>query len=225
MENPAPWRVLEAPAGSAPGPAPEAAQQGLGLANRTAIVAALVGAVAIASAAGALAITGANQSVDFPGGSALQTSGGPNGTTEIVVEVSGAVQNPGVYRLPATARVADAIEVAGGYGPRVDALRAAAALDLAGHLTDGATVSVPSRDDPEPAASSAGGGGAATGLVNLNTASASELEALPGIGPVTAQKIIAARAERPFASVSELRERGLVGEKTFEGLRDLITVG
>jgi competence protein ComEA len=61
--------------------------------------------------------------------------------------------------------------------------------------------------------------------VNLNSASQSELESLPGIGPVTAGKIIESRAGSPFRNVGELRERGLVGEKTFESIKALITVG
>jgi competence protein ComEA len=66
------------------------------------------------------------------------------------------------------------------------------------------------------------GGG---GLINLNSASQSELEGLPGIGPVTATKIMESRAAQPFTTVQELRERGLVGEKTFESLKSLVTVG
>ncbi len=61
--------------------------------------------------------------------------------------------------------------------------------------------------------------------MNLNTATQAELEELPGIGPVTAEKIIAARQEAPFRTVDELRERGLVGEKTFEDLQPLVTTG
>ena len=195
-----------------------------GIANRTAVVVALVGAVVIAGAAGVLAISGSSGSVGIDSGTLIDgASGQPDLGSEIVIEVSGAVRNPGVYHLPSTARVADAIEAAGGYGPRVDVARAADALDLAAHLVDGATVAVPSRDDPPSGAGSGStGSGSGPGLVNLNTASSSELEALPGIGPVTAQKIIDARTERPFASIDELRERGLVGEKTFERLRDLI---
>jgi len=228
VDNQAPWRVLETPAGgSAAASAPDTPAAQGALANRTAILVALVGAVAITVAAGVLAISAPGGTIGVGGGATIDgSSEDPSAGLEIVVEVSGAVRNPGVYRLPAGARVADAIEAAGGYGPRVDVERATAGLDLAAHLADGATVAVPSRDDPPAAAgSSPGSGGSGPGLVNLNTATSSELEALPGIGPVTAQKIIDARTERPFASVDELRERGLIGEKTFERLRDLVTIG
>jgi competence protein ComEA len=91
---------------------------------------------------------------------------------------------------------------------------------------------VPSRDDPDPTAPNGTTGGGAGGgedasarLLNVNRATAAELEALPGIGPATAAKIISARAERPFARVDELLERKLVSSKVMEAIRGLVTVG
>jgi competence protein ComEA len=151
----------------------------------------------------------------------------------LVVDVQGAVLRPGVHHLPGGSRVADAIAAAGGYGPRVDAGRAGRDLNLAALLKDGDRVVVPSRDDPPGTASggsqgSTNGGGSGSGgtdsLVDLNHATASELDALPGVGPVTAQKIIAAREEQPFATIEALRDRKIVGASAFEKLKDRVTV-
>jgi competence protein ComEA len=111
-------------------------------------------------------------------------------------------------------------------------------LNLAAALDDGQHLLIPSRDDPASDPGSPGetqgtagtgspagaGRGALGGLIDLNHATAAELDTLPGIGPATAAKIIAARAETPFSSVQDLRDRKLVGQKTFDGLRDLVTV-
>ena len=174
----------------------------------------------------------------MPGASPAAAPGAVAGTADaslLVIDVAGAVRRPGVYRLPDGSRVVDAIAAAGGYGPRVDA-DAAGRLNLAAPLRDGEQVRIPSRDDPPserattPAAAgggsaTTGSGGAARGPVNLNTASADELDTLPGIGPVTAAKIIAAREEAPFTTVGDLRSRGVVGEATFRKLEGLVTVG
>jgi competence protein ComEA len=146
------------------------------------------------------------------------TSGGPEG--ELVVDVEGAVVSPGVHRLPAGSRIADALEAAGGYAESADLQAAAQALNLAAELVDGQQVYV-------PVIGALGGesGGAGEGsLVNLNRASQSELEALPGIGPVTAEKIIAAREEQPFTSLDELVTRDVLTARQRDQIADLVTV-
>ncbi|HTC86215.1 MAG TPA: helix-hairpin-helix domain-containing protein [Candidatus Acidoferrum sp.] len=155
---------------------------------------------------------------------------------EATVEVNGAVLHPGVYRLPSGSRVADAVAAAGGYSPRVDASRADRTLNLARVVADGDQVRVPSRDDPSDGPGSSLGSGApggalgsggstgAAGPLDLNTATPEQLDGLPGIGPVTAAKIVASRQNSPFKAVAELQTRKLVGPSTFEKLRALVVV-
>jgi competence protein ComEA len=150
--------------------------------------------------------------------------------TSITVDVGGAVQRPGVYHLVAGSRVADAVAAAGGYSPRVDVAAASERLNLAAVLADGERVRVPARGEaatgePPAGGSSSSGSGSPAGPVDLNRATQAELEALPGIGPVTAGKIIAAREAEPFGSVDDLRARGLVGQATFAKIRALVAVG
>jgi competence protein ComEA len=157
-------------------------------------------------------------------------------TDSIVVDVEGAVPRPGLVRLPAGARVGDAIAAAGGYAPTVDVGRAAGEVNLAARVSDGDHVHVPAMGDAPAtttgtADGTADGGsqavaaGAAPGLVDVNRASASELDALPGIGPVTADKIIKARATAPFRTVQELRDRKVVTAATYAKIAPLVTVG
>jgi competence protein ComEA len=142
---------------------------------------------------------------------------------DVVVDVQGAVRRPGVVQLPSGARVADALHAAGGYSKKADLNAAATALNLAAVLADGAQVYVPMLG-----ASVAGGAGPSPGtsggLVNLNTAAPEQLDALPGIGPVTVQKIVAGRAERPFASLDEMVEREVIDRGQLEDIRDLVTL-
>ena len=142
---------------------------------------------------------------------------------DVLVDVQGAVRRPGVVRLASGARVADALRAAGGYSRQADLNAAAGSLNLAAVLADGAQVFVPMIGAAPPPAPGAGTGGA-TGLVNLNTASPEELEALPGIGPVTVQMIVAARTERPFATLDEMVERDVIDRGQLEDIRDLVTL-
>lgn len=251
-ESAAPWRALEdqPTAGAATGaamatqsPAGQGQPPGLWLA-----VAGLVAALCLAAATwlvmsgGTGTITVVDDSAALfagevvPTGPASLASGAPavaENRAAIVVDVQGAVLRPGIVRLPAGSRVGDAIAAAGGFGPRVAADHVGHVLNLAAVLADGDKVVVPSRDDPASAAGAGGGGGVAgpdaqpgsAGVpLDLNTATAAELDSLPGVGPVTAAKIIAARDERPFASVDDLRSREVVGPATFEKIRDLVIV-
>ncbi len=150
------------------------------------------------------------------------TSGSASPTGTLVVDVEGAVARPGIIELPAGSRVADALRLAGGYTDTTDLAAAAATLNLAAPLTDGAQVLVPAIGANPAGGSVAPGGGG--GLVDLNSATPEELDALPGIGPVTVQKIVAARTERPFATLEEAVEREVLNNGQLEKIRDLATV-
>jgi competence protein ComEA len=183
--------------------------------------------VAGSAGAGQIRIAGAGDA-SGPNGSGAAASGLLGGSV-LVVDVQGAVARPGVVRLAAGARVGDAIEAAGGYGPRVDAARVGSEVNLAALVKDGQRIVVPSRDEPARSApvgqgAAPGGDGAPGRPIDLNRASATELDTLPGIGPVTAAKIIAAREERPFARVEDLKARKIVGASTFDKIKDLVTV-
>ncbi|MEV4349352.1 ComEA family DNA-binding protein [Actinoplanes sp. NPDC049596] len=151
----------------------------------------------------------------------------PSGPSEVVVAVGGKVRNPGLVRLPSGARVADALNAAGGANPGVDV----ALLNLARKVVDGELILVGVTPPPGavvptgPAAPAASGGAAPGAPVNLNTASLSDLDALPGVGPVLAQRILDARdAQGGFKSVSDLRKVDGIGDARYEQLKDLVTV-
>lgn len=136
--------------------------------------------------------------------------------TEIVVHVSGAVVAPGLVAVPPDARVADVIAAAGGAGgdARLDR------LNLAAGLRDGEHIVVPTRDDE-----AAGPALPSDDRVQVNTASASELERLPGVGPVLAARIAAYRdANGPFATIEDLLDVPGIGEGKLAALRDVAAV-
>jgi competence protein ComEA len=140
-----------------------------------------------------------------------QASGGDG--RDVVVHVAGAVREPGVYRLPAGSRVTDAVERAG--GPTGDGT--IDAINLAAPLSDGQQVVVPGG----PAAAAGAAGGAAEGPVSLGSATVEDLDAIEGIGPVTAQNIIDYRDEHGgLSSIEELDEVSGIGPVTMDALRD-----
>ncbi|MFL5929362.1 MAG: helix-hairpin-helix domain-containing protein, partial [Gaiellaceae bacterium] len=145
----------------------------------------------------------------------------PAGRT-LVIDVVGAVRRPGLVRLRPGARVADAVAEAGGLGRKAER----SAVNLAAPVSDGQQVVVPRRGAPVVGAAAggpAGGSGTPTAPVSLTTASAEELDALPGVGPVTAQKIVAYRQQHgAFRSVDELDAIPGIGPSRLADLRGLV---
>jgi competence protein ComEA len=190
------------------------------------------GAVAVALllvGARAIRAEGSSGSIQRSGGSVGLTSGGGSsggpgiegGITiagsggDVVVDVAGAVRRPGVYRLPAGARVVDAIDRAG--GPAAGAMLEA--INRAARLTDGQQVSVPARG---PAGAPVGVVGAVAdeGPISLGSATVEQLDTIDGIGPVTAQKIVEYRDQHGgFSSVEQLDDVSGIGPATMESLR------
>ncbi|WP_156222874.1 helix-hairpin-helix domain-containing protein [Pseudactinotalea suaedae] len=159
-----------------------------------------------------------------PGGVATAEPTGGDATV-LVVHVAGAVLEPGLVQMPAGARVAEAIEVAGGPAEGADL----DALNLAAPVVDGQQVYVPREGENIPPTTSGGTGAGGSqpggGLVNINTADAVALEALPGIGPALAERIIAWRAENgPFPSVDALTNVSGIGPAILARLQDKVTV-
>jgi competence protein ComEA len=138
----------------------------------------------------------------------------------IVIAVTGRVAHPGLVRLPAGARVQDAIEAAGGILPGTDI----SFLNLARKLNDGELLVIGVTPPPGPAPDS-GNGAPVDGKVNINTATLAQLDALPGIGPALAQRIIDYRtAHGGFHSVDELRKVEGIGDAKYAEIKDRVTV-
>ncbi|MER8028251.1 ComEA family DNA-binding protein [Streptomyces bauhiniae] len=153
---------------------------------------------------------------DLPG--AVSVSGSASPGAQIVVDVSGKVRDPGIRRLPSGSRVADALKAAGGVRPGVRA----EGLNRARFLVDGEQIVVGASGAPPPvgAGAVAPAGGSPSAPVSLGTATVEQLDTLPGVGPVLAQRIIDYRTQHGgFRSVDELRQVDGIGDRRFSDLR------
>lgn len=170
-----------------------------------------------------------------PPGNAGASSGPISGEGTLVVHVAGAVKHPGVFVLAPGSRIFQAVDAAGGALPAAEL----AALNLAAPLTDGLQVFVPTKEQaakmlpnpgsvlaPEQGPGPAGNNQAGPpALLNLNSATLAELDTLPGVGPVLAERIVQWRTDHgPFATVDALDAVSGIGAKMLAGLRDLVTV-
>jgi competence protein ComEA len=168
--------------------------------------------------------TGASVTTDVPQLTA------PTGTSAVasptvsravlVVDVAGAVRRPGLYRLPSGSRIADAVARAGGMSRQA----ATASVNLAAPLADGEQVLVPSLAAGAAGGAATDGAASPSAPVDLNSATVEQLDALPGIGPVTAQKIVDYRtAHGPYTSIDDLDAIPGIGPARIENLRGLVT--
>ena len=146
----------------------------------------------------------------------------------VVINIDGAVVSPGVYTLPVQSRVVDAVEAAGGLAENASP----GSVNLAAELEDGSQIYIPARnpslENSEELAGRAVGiseSGEMISLVNINQASLEVLIGLPGIGPVTAEKIINYRQDQIFSRIEEIQKVPGIGPATFEQIKSYLTVG
>lgn len=132
------------------------------------------------------------------------------------VDISGAVVKPGVVEIPADSRIQDVLITAGGLDAKADRMYISRYINLAQVVQDGMKIYIPFQGEPAVAESSGG-----QGSYNINNSSQSKLEELPGVGPVTARKIMAGR---PYGSVDELLVRKILSKSVYEKIKDQITL-
>jgi competence protein ComEA len=141
---------------------------------------------------------------------------------KIVVDVEGAVVKPGIYSLPSDSREQDAIKAAGGLSPEADNGAIAKAMNMAAKLSDGMKLYLPFEgEQPVTGMGDASLQGSSTGSISINSGSESQLDSLPGVGPVTAQKII---TNRPYSSLDDLVSKKAVTNSVYQKIKDLITL-
>lgn len=139
----------------------------------------------------------------------------------IKVDIEGAVERPGLYEIPDDSRMQDVLITAGGLTAKADRTYLSVNINLAQHLFDGQKIYLPEAGENLPKVTNNPLSQANPVFINLNSASVSDLDTLPGIGPVTADKIITGR---PYQTTSQLLERHLVSQAVYDKIKDKITV-
>lgn len=148
----------------------------------------------------------------------------PSPVSDLIIDVSGAVNRPGVYKLPTGSRLGEAVDAAGGVNVgQANAELIEKSINLAQKLTDGQKVYVPFKNDTTIIGAAAAGSSVAanSGPIGINSASNAELDVLPGVGPATAAKIIAGR---PYSSIEDLVTKKAVGQSVFDNIKGLISL-
>lgn len=137
---------------------------------------------------------------------------------EFIIDVEGAVIKPGVYSLPSKARIVDALAAAGGLSEDADRDYVEKNINMAKKVADGLKIYIP-RLGESVVVEGASTGSSSNSVLNINTAGQADLEALPGIGPVTARKIIEGR---PYADINDLTSKKIIGSKLFGDIKNSI---
>lgn len=169
----------------------------------------------------------ADDSAYIAGGEAEET---PTADGQLVVDIAGGINQPGVYKLNAGSIVEDAINAAGGLSGQADEDEIARSINRAALISDHSKLYIPKIGDNQivytnPTPNSYASTNEITSKVNINTAANSELDTLPGIGPVIAQRIIDYRLQNDgFKSIEELKNVPGIGDKLFEQIKDLVTI-
>lgn len=184
-------------------------------AGRKGVIPLLLIGVGVGLVGGGLIIAGRQKNNDSQG-IVIETNSGISNNKTIVVDVSGAVEKPGVYKLPNDSRRQDALITAGGLGAKADRNYVAKYINLAQIVSDGEKIFIPEvggiDDQSNPQAES---------FISLNSATLAELDSLPGIGSVTANKIVAGR---PYQNIAQLVDKRIVSKAVFENIKDRLSV-
>lgn len=173
---------------------------------------------------GLISLSGSSGSSDDITFSQSQASENKKTSAKIKVDIEGAVVKPGVYSLNADSRIQDALVASSGLSEEADRNWISKNLNLAAKLSDGVKIYIPKAGENVNTDSMGSTGSNVSGQsanININSASATELDTLYGVGPVTAQKII---SNRPYSAIEELVSKKAVSSKVFEQIKDKITI-